>query len=123
MADQLIFDILLSSGGIRNPSEIYPPRDEKQLRTLLERIEETTYDGMKIDCLIYFLLKWHKDGRDATFASDHCIPPQFIALADAYWYLDSGEDVPVSVHRFASVCLLMSKPARRLSSFGRASQP
>lgn len=95
MADVLIFDILLSSGGIKHPDSLYPPRDEGMLRNLLDAIEETTYDSLKKDCLIYFLLRWHKDGREERFQQDRCIPPQFVALADAYWFLDSGEDVPV----------------------------
>jgi hypothetical protein len=96
MADVLIFDILLSAGGVRHPDSFYPPRDANTLHALLDAIEDTTYDGLKKDCLIYFLLKWHKDGREERFQEDRCIPPQFVALADAYWLLDSGEDVPVS---------------------------
>jgi hypothetical protein len=96
MADVLIFDILLSAGGVRHPDSLYPPRDANTLHALLDAIEDTTYDGLKKDCLIYFLLKWHKDGREERFQEDRCIPPQFVALADAYWLLDSGEDVPVS---------------------------
>lgn len=96
MADVLIFDIILSAGGIQHPDSLYPPRDEHMLRNLLDAIEETTYDSLKKDCLIYFLLKWHKDRREERFQEDRCIPPQFVTLADAYWFLDSGEDVPVS---------------------------
>ncbi|KAI0087361.1 nuclear pore complex assembly-domain-containing protein [Irpex rosettiformis] len=97
MTDLLIFDILLSSGGIKQPDALYPPHDESQLRDLLDAIEETTYDGLKKDCLVYFLLKWHKDGREERFQDERCIPPQFVVLADAYWFLDSGEDVPCAI--------------------------
>ncbi|KAF9445542.1 hypothetical protein P691DRAFT_734816 [Macrolepiota fuliginosa MF-IS2] len=88
--DSLIYDILLRSGGIRSPDILYPPRDEHSLIRLLEAIENSHYDMLKKDCLVYFLLKWHQDGREERFATQKCIPPQFSALADAYWHLDSG---------------------------------
>ena len=44
---------------------------------------------------MYYLLKWHQDGREGRFQLDRCIPPHFAALADAYWSLDTGADVPV----------------------------
>lgn len=95
MSDVLIFDILLSSGGIRNPESVYPPTDVDSVRSLLEQIETSTYDRLKKDCLVYFLLKWYQDGREDRFSEERCIPPQFAALASAYWHLDSGIDVPV----------------------------
>ena len=96
MTDRLLFDHLLFQGGIQHPEVFYPPRDAKALQRLLDTIEETSYDALKKDGLVYFLLKWHRDGRETVFAQQRCIPPQFIALADAYWYLDSGEEVDVS---------------------------
>ncbi len=97
MSDVLIFDILLASGGIRNTDTIYPPTDVHSLQLLLKAIEESTYDVLKKECLIYFLLKWHHDGRDQIFKVRKCLPAQFVALADAYWFLDTGLDVPVSL--------------------------
>lgn len=93
--DLLIYDILLRTGGIRNPDILYPPRDEHSLIRLLEAIENSNYDTLKKDCLVYFLLKWHQDGREEKFSIQKCIPPQFSALADAYWHLDSGINVAV----------------------------
>ncbi|KZV76441.1 hypothetical protein PENSPDRAFT_747630 [Peniophora sp. CONT] len=98
MSDQLIFDILLSRGGIKQPDTLYPPSDPASLQRLLEAISNSTYDGLKNDCLVYFLLKWHGDGREAGFADELAIPPQFVALTDAYWHLDSGVDVQRAVH-------------------------
>ncbi|KAF9010001.1 nuclear pore complex assembly-domain-containing protein [Cyathus striatus] len=97
LSDQLLFDILLSSGGIRVPDLIYPPRDEEGLQRLLDSIAQSQYDSLKKDCLVYFLLKWHQDGREERFKANRCIPPQFAALADAYWYLDSGVQVAKAV--------------------------
>ncbi len=90
LSDLLIFDILLSSGGVRQPDTLWPPADPSSLRRLLIAIEESTYDTLKKDCLIYFLLKWHQDGREERFKEERCIPPQFAMLSDAYWHLDSG---------------------------------
>lgn len=95
LSDLLFFDILLSSGGIREPASLYPPIDVPSLLHLLQAIENSNYDSLKKDCLVYFLLKWHKDGRERQFADERCIPPQFSALSDAYWHLDTGFNVPV----------------------------
>ena len=97
MSDVLIFDILLTSGGIRQPHALYPPRDSHSLQRLLDAIANSTFDTLKKDCLVYFLLKWHQDGREDEFKERRCIPPQFAALSDAYWHLDSGIQVAVSL--------------------------
>ncbi|KAL1720616.1 nuclear pore complex assembly-domain-containing protein, partial [Schizophyllum commune] len=91
--DVLLFDILLTSGGIRAPDTLYPPSDVQGLSRLLHAIEGSKYDRLKKNCLVYFLLKWHKDEREKGFAEEKSIMPQFVALADAYWYLDSGYNV------------------------------
>ena len=96
-----MFDILLTSGGIRAPDTLYPPSDVQGLSRLLHAIEGSKYDRLKKNCLVYFLLKWHKDEREKGFAEEKSIMPQFVALADAYWYLDSGYNVAV---RLAGPC-------------------
>lgn len=95
MNDQLIFDVILSTGGIGRPYELYPPTDVESLEVLLDAIRNSTYDTLKKDCLIYYLIKWHKDGREEVYRDEKCIPPQFVLLADAYWHLDTGIDVAV----------------------------
>ncbi|EMD35603.1 hypothetical protein CERSUDRAFT_35893, partial [Gelatoporia subvermispora B] len=105
LADVLIFDILLSTGGIPHPDSLYPPQDVDGLHRLLDAIAGTTYDALKKDCLVYFLLKWHQDGREDRFRDDRCIPPQFVALADAYWYLDSGINIARAVSLLADARL------------------
>lgn len=87
---------MLSAGGIPEPDVLYPPSDVESLLRLLRAIESSSYDALKKDCLFYFLLKWHQDEREDKYAMERCIPPHFTALADAYWYLDSGINVPVS---------------------------
>ena len=96
LTDNLIFDILLNAGGIREPASVYPPQDVHGLEHLLDVIETSTYDALKKHALVYYLLKWHQDGREAVFRKAYSIPPQFAALADAYWYLDTGVNIPVS---------------------------
>ena len=95
LGDTLIFDLLLSRGGIQKPDALYPPADVSALQQLLDAIEESQYDTLKKECLVYYLLKWHQDGREGRFQQDRCIPPHFAALADAYWLLDTGADVSV----------------------------
>lgn len=93
--DELIFDILLRAGGIDNVFSLYPPQDATALRNLLEAIEGTTYDRLKKDCLVYYLLKWQTHDRALEFSQRRSLPPQFVALSDAYWGLDTGRDVQV----------------------------
>lgn len=92
----------------------YPPHDVEGLENLLDAIENSTYDVLKRDCLVYYLLKWHKDGREVHFQMNRCIPPQFALLADAYFYLDTGVKTAKAVSilsdarlkpDFASKCL------------------
>ncbi|KAG2354071.1 nuclear pore complex assembly-domain-containing protein [Suillus spraguei] len=97
MADVLIFDVLLIRGGIRQPDMLYPPTDLHSLRRLLDAINDSSYDSLKKDCLVYILLKWFQDGREAVYAEEKCIPPQFVSLADAYWHLDTGIHVEKAV--------------------------
>ncbi|KAF8181999.1 nuclear pore complex assembly-domain-containing protein [Pholiota molesta] len=97
MHDTLLFDVLLMSGGVIEPYLYYPPDDPQSLQTLLDIIESSTYDTLKKDCLVYYLLKWHQDGRERNFQQQRCIPPQFAALSDAYWHLDTGINVPRAV--------------------------
>ncbi|KAF9485087.1 hypothetical protein BDN70DRAFT_824580 [Pholiota conissans] len=93
----LLFDVLLISGGVDEPYLFYPPDDPQSLQKLLDVIESSTYDTLKKDCLVYFLLKWHQDGRERNFQQVRCIPPQFSALSDAYWHLDTGINIPRAV--------------------------
>jgi hypothetical protein len=92
----------LKSGNVRSPDILYPPYNEHSLLRLLEAIEKSNYDALKKDCLVYFLLKWHQDGREDKFAMQKCLPPQFTTLADAYWHLDSGINLAVGF----SFCML-----------------
>ncbi|KAF9023681.1 hypothetical protein BDZ89DRAFT_1069706 [Hymenopellis radicata] len=105
LTDMLLFDVLLSLGGIREPDALYPPRDVEQLEHLLDAISNSKYDQLKRDCLVYFLLKWYQDGREAKFQLSRCLPPQFCALSDAYWYLDSGSLLRLIPHQKAVTIL------------------
>ncbi|KAJ7269867.1 nuclear pore complex assembly-domain-containing protein [Mycena rebaudengoi] len=97
LGDLLLFDILLTSGGIRQPDTLYPPVDVESFHRLLEAIQTSQYDALKRDCLVYFLLKWYHDGREDKFRLERGIPPQFATLSDAYFYLDAGTNIPRAV--------------------------
>ncbi|KIK56631.1 hypothetical protein GYMLUDRAFT_76005 [Collybiopsis luxurians FD-317 M1] len=97
LGDVLLFDILLNLGGIRDTDILYPPHDVIGLERLLDAISTSKYDSLKKDCLIYFLLKWHRDGRERRFGKDRSIPPQFTQLAEAYWCLDAAINVPTAI--------------------------
>lgn len=97
MSGELFFDILLKLGGIEQPASLYPPVDVSSLQRLLDAIESVTYDTMKRDCLIYYLLRWQMDGRESTFAEEKVISPHYVSLADSYWFLDLNTNLGVSV--------------------------
>lgn len=47
---------------------LYPPTDYPGLRKLIDAIKDSTFDTLKADCLVYYLLKDYQDGREAQFA-------------------------------------------------------
>lgn len=116
MNDQLIFDVLLSTGGIRHPEKLFPPHDVEQLGLLLDAIRDSAYDTLKKDCLIYYLLKAHRDGREEFYRDEKCIPPQFSLLADAYWFLDTGIHIAVSGRSSLNCTLPHSYPNQKAVS-------
>jgi len=95
LSGSLIFDILLTTGGVRDPGTVFPPSDVDSLKTLLNAIADCTFDALKKECLVYYLLKWYRDGREGTFRHERSIPPHFALLADAYWHLDTGIQITV----------------------------
>jgi hypothetical protein len=101
LSDELIFDKLLLGGGCNDARTLYPPTSVDGLGRLLAAIEGTSYDSLKLDCLLYYLLRFHggddADNRIGSFLNTRSIPPQFVMLADAYWELDTGENVAVSI--------------------------
>jgi hypothetical protein len=103
LSGSLVFDILLTTGGVQDPATIFPPSDVESLRILLNTITNSTFDALKKDCLVYYLLKWHRDGRESTFYYERCIPPHFVLLADAYWHLDTGIQIAVRFPSFRIV--------------------
>lgn len=96
MSNQLFFDILLGLGGIERPSDLYPPSSVPELQRLLDVIDSLSFDSMKRDCLVYYLLKWHQDDREKDYSKVKCISPHYVALADAYWHLDTAISIGVS---------------------------
>lgn len=96
MSGELFFDILLRLGGKENAIELYPPTNYAELCRLINEVDSTSYDQMKRDCLIYYLLRWQMDGTEETYIVDKMIPGQYVVLADAYWHLDS--DITLEVH-------------------------
>ncbi|KAG6873667.1 hypothetical protein C0995_012601 [Termitomyces sp. Mi166 len=97
LEDKFIFDILLEAGGIERPWTLFPPRALEDLELVLQAIELSDYDILKKECLVYYLLKWHNDGRESRFQEERSIPSQYTNLADAYWHLDAGCDIPRAV--------------------------
>ncbi|KDQ13408.1 hypothetical protein BOTBODRAFT_111645, partial [Botryobasidium botryosum FD-172 SS1] len=113
LGSMLFFDELLQIAGLGSEHEplsnhLYPPTDAVSFKRLLMAIEGCEWDEMKRDCLIYYILKHWGDGREKDFAGRRHIPPQFVSLSSAYFYLDSGnEDIPTAV---ALLCDIRVKP-------------
>lgn len=48
---------------------VYPPEDHLALRRLLSAIDDSpTFDTLKKNCLVYYLLKEYADGREIKYA-------------------------------------------------------
>ncbi|KAL5480980.1 hypothetical protein ACEPAI_9921 [Sanghuangporus weigelae] len=101
MSGQLFFDMLLRLGGIDNPASIYPPYNMLSLKVLVDAILDLSYDSMKRDCLVYYLLKQLQNGKEVSFAYDRSISPHYVALTDAYWELDSGINLEGAISRLS----------------------
>ncbi|EGN92873.1 hypothetical protein SERLA73DRAFT_65074, partial [Serpula lacrymans var. lacrymans S7.3] len=123
MTDMLLFDVLLVRGGIRSPDMYYPPTDHAALRRLLDAIQGSSYDNLKKDCLVYILLKWYEDGREGRFQEERCIPPQFVSLADAYWFLDTGVNVAKAVSILSDARLNRDYASKILQAISLANKP
>ncbi|KAH0835931.1 nuclear pore complex assembly-domain-containing protein [Lanmaoa asiatica] len=131
MSDLLIFDVLLIRGGIRSPDVLFPPADWEALNKLLDEIDESVYDTLKKDCLVYILLKWAWDidpkeansGWDARYLQDRCIAPQFAALADAYWLLDTGTHLAKAVSVLSDARLNRDYVSKILQALALSSSP
>ncbi|KAJ7927614.1 nuclear pore complex assembly-domain-containing protein [Mycena leptocephala] len=123
IGDLLLFDILLTSGGIREPDTLYPPVDIDSFHRLLEAIQTSTYDALKRDCLVYFLLKWYQDGREEKYKLEKCIPPQFASLSDAYWHLDAGTNIPRAVSILSDARLNTDYASKILQAISLSPKP
>ncbi|KAG6377535.1 nuclear pore complex assembly-domain-containing protein [Boletus reticuloceps] len=131
MSDLLIFDLLLIRGGIRNPDMLFPPADWTALKKVLDAVDQSVYDILKKDCLVYILLKWTWDidpretnaGWDVRYIQDRCIPPQFAALADAYWMLDTGTHLDKAVSILSDARLNSDYASKILQALALSSSP
>lgn len=107
LSNELFFDILLELGGIEDPHFLYPPTDTSSLQRLLDAIDASSYDSMKRNCLVYYLLRWHGDGRESKYADRKCISPHYVAITDAYWHLDTGINLGVSGTDLDAACFII----------------
>lgn len=87
----LFFDRLMKLGSIPNFEEIFPPSHPSRLRQLLDSIDACSFDLLKKNCLVYYLLKEYADGREARFAIDRLIPSHFTRGLDGLWALDHSQ--------------------------------
>lgn len=96
MSGELFFDELLRLGGCEDPASIYPPHNMLSLTVLIDAILALSYDSMKRECLVYYLLKQLQEGKEVPFGEERAISPHYLAITDAYWELDSGINLDVS---------------------------
>ncbi|PLW46680.1 hypothetical protein PCASD_03641 [Puccinia coronata f. sp. avenae] len=87
----LFFDRLMKLGSIPNSTDLFPPPHPSRLRQLLDSIEACSFDILKKNCLVYYLLKEYCDGRETRFAIDRLIPSHFSRGLDGLWALDHSQ--------------------------------
>lgn len=53
-----------------SPAALYPPRDYPALRSLVQAVQDSdSFDALKKNCLLYYLLKDYRDDREKKFAN------------------------------------------------------
>jgi len=90
MFGELIFDLLLLQAGVTSPATLYPPDSGEALEQLLDAIQQCPWDTLKKSALHFYLLCF-VDVNTAHQATS--LPPHFASLAQACYFLDSG-DIP-----------------------------
>lgn len=69
---------------------MYPPHTPDAFVALQDAINNSEFDDVKRNCLLYYLLKAWNDNRSALFAQAKAIPRQYVILSDGYYHLDTG---------------------------------
>ncbi|KAH8917741.1 hypothetical protein BT69DRAFT_1323363 [Atractiella rhizophila] len=92
---RLFIDLLLEIAGVADYDVLYPPPSEAHLQTLLNQISSsTTFNVLKQDCLIYYLLLDLPPSSSTSparaFASVRLLPPSWVKSMDGWHSLDSG---------------------------------
>ncbi len=91
----LFIDDLLSLASV--PIS-YPPTSPDEFHALYDAIQDSpTFETVKRDSLVYYLLKAWGDEREKDFARMRTLPEAYRIVTDGYWAMDSG-DVDVSRH-------------------------
>ena len=90
MADELLFDHLLEKAAIASPQSLFPPNSPDSLIDLLDAIAKCSWDSLKKSCLYFYLLSYVSSDTAAEYATTWALPPQFVHLAHACFFLDSG---------------------------------
>lgn len=91
----LFFDLILEQ--IANiPTEeikgLYPPHSSADLQQLYKRIRDLDIDGLKKDCILYYLVKDGKNPtRESAYVKESALPENFRHLMDGYHALDNLE--------------------------------
>lgn len=85
----LFIDELLTIAGI-DSNAMYPPHSPDAFVALQDAINNSEFDDVKRNCLLYYLLKAWNDNRSALFAQAKAIPRQYVILSNGYYYLDTG---------------------------------
>ncbi|KAG8901909.1 hypothetical protein FRB99_005012 [Tulasnella sp. 403] len=86
----LFIDSLLRIAGV-DAHALYPPHDTNTFHALYDAIQNCSFDDVKKNCLLYYLLKTWQNESAEDFAHLKAIPLQFVILSDGYYHLDAGE--------------------------------
>ncbi|KAL7416332.1 ELYS-like domain-containing protein, partial [Mrakia frigida] len=104
----------------------YPPQDILSLRRLLGAIQISSFDKLKKDCLVYYLLKDSEEGggtgRATRFAEERLIPSQFVDLTDGYWAMDNGL-CELAVSRLSSISVKPDFTSKILLTLSKIPSP
>ncbi|KAF8587202.1 hypothetical protein K439DRAFT_1407858 [Ramaria rubella] len=125
MSNELIFDLLLEQASIASPQSLFPPESPEALLYLLEAISNCHWDSLKKSCLYFYLLSHVSSDVAARYATTCAVPPQFIHLAHACFFLDcdSPEGPARAVALLSDARIVQDLSSKIIHTLSLAPQP
>ena len=84
---------MLRNTGVEAPTKLFPPSNKETIRETLTAVKDANNPSIKLECIVYYLLRWWNGTGHDDFCVNKRIPSGFAALTYAYYLFDSGDYV------------------------------